>query len=127
DHREVGPGPRGAGRIRPPLPPAGRGRPGGRPLRPATRPGRGAAGGGGGGPPEGEGEFALRSPRRAGAAQDAGRFDRQLVPVEAPGPDGTSTWVRMDEGVRRDTSMEKLAGLKPAFRPDGQVTAGNSS
>ena len=36
-------------------------------------------------------------------------------------------WVRADEGVRRDTSMEKLAGLKPAFRPDGQVTAGNSS
>ncbi|HWC40453.1 MAG TPA: thiolase family protein [Actinomycetota bacterium] len=66
--------------------------------------------------------FALRSHRRAAAAQDAGRFDRQLVPVEAPGG-----WVRADEGVRRDTSMEKLAGLKPAFRPDGQVTAGNSS
>jgi acetyl-CoA acyltransferase len=91
-------------------------------------------------------ELALRSHRRAAAAQDAGRFDRQLVPVEVPGPegsgeppggapvgregsgrDGTSTWVRADEGVRRDTSMEKLAGLKPAFRPDGQVTAGNSS
>jgi acetyl-CoA acyltransferase len=62
--------------------------------------------------------FALRSHRRAAAAQDAGRFDRQLVPVAG---------VRADEGVRRDTSMEKLAGLKPAFRPDGQVTAGNSS
>jgi acetyl-CoA acyltransferase len=72
-------------------------------------------------------EFALRSHRRAAAAQDAGRFDRQLVPVEAPGPDGATSWVRADEGVRRDTSMEKLAGLKPAFRPDGQVTAGNSS
>ena len=80
--------------------------------------------------------FALRSHRRAAAAQDAGRFDRQLVPVEVPaggaagpGPagDGDSRWVRADEGVRRDTSMEKLAGLKPAFRPDGQVTAGNSS
>jgi acetyl-CoA acyltransferase len=71
--------------------------------------------------------FALRSHQRAAAAQDAGRFDRQLVPVEVPGPDGTSTWVRADEGIRRDTSMEKLAGLKPAFRPDGQVTAGNSS
>jgi acetyl-CoA acyltransferase len=66
--------------------------------------------------------FALRSHRRAAAAQDAGRFDRQLVPVQVPGG-----WVRTDEGVRRDTSMEKLAGLKPAFRPDGQVTAGNSS
>jgi acetyl-CoA acyltransferase len=88
-------------------------------------------------------EFALRSHRRAAAAQDAGRFDSQLVPVEVPDPaggsggppgwspggsgDGRSTWVRADEGIRRDTSMEKLAGLKPAFRPDGQVTAGNSS
>jgi acetyl-CoA acyltransferase len=49
--------------------------------------------------------FALRSHRRAAAAQDAGRFDHQQVPVEVPGPDGTSTWVRADEGVRRDTSM----------------------
>jgi acetyl-CoA acyltransferase len=71
--------------------------------------------------------FSLRSHQRAAAAQDAGRFDRQLVPVEVPGPHGAATWVRADEGVRRDTSMEKLAGLKPAFRPDGQVTAGNSS
>jgi acetyl-CoA acyltransferase len=71
-------------------------------------------------------ELALRSHRRAAAAQDAGRFDRQLVPVEVPGA-GVATWVRADEGVRRDTSLEKLAGLKPAFRPDGQVTAGNSS
>ena len=71
--------------------------------------------------------FSLRSHQRAAAAQDAGRFDRQLVPVEVPGPHGSSAWVRADEGVRRDTSMEKLAGLKPAFRPDGQITAGNSS
>ena len=71
--------------------------------------------------------FSLRSHQRAAAAQDAGRFDRQLVPVEVPGPQGTSAWIRADEGVRRDTSMEKLAGLKPAFRPDGQITAGNSS
>jgi acetyl-CoA acetyltransferase family protein len=71
--------------------------------------------------------FSLRSHQRAAAAQDAGRFDRQLVPVEVPGPQGTSAWARADEGVRRDTSMEKLAGLKPAFRPDGQITAGNSS
>jgi acetyl-CoA acetyltransferase family protein len=70
--------------------------------------------------------FALRSHRRAAAAQDAGFFDPHLVPVEASG-NGQSTWVRADEGIRRDTSMEKLAGLKPAFRPDGQVTAGNSS
>jgi acetyl-CoA acyltransferase len=71
--------------------------------------------------------FALRSHQRAAAAQDAGRFDQQVVPVEVPGPDGTSAWVLADEGVRRDTSMEKLAGLKPSFRPDGAVTAGNAS
>jgi acetyl-CoA acyltransferase len=73
--------------------------------------------------------FALRSHHRAAAAQDAGRFDPQLVPVEVPDAAGGvgSIWVRADEGVRRDTSMEKLAALKPAFRPDGQVTAGNSS
>jgi acetyl-CoA acyltransferase len=75
--------------------------------------------------------FALRSHHRAAAAQDAGRFDRHLVPVEVPAGsgsgDGTSAWVRADEGVRRDTSMEKLAALTPAFRPEGQVTAGNSS
>jgi acetyl-CoA acetyltransferase family protein len=70
-------------------------------------------------------EFALRSHRRAAAAQDAGRLGPQLVPVEAPGSD--AGWFRADEGIRRDTSMEKLAGLKPSFRPDGQVTAGNSS
>ena len=70
-------------------------------------------------------EYALRSHRRAAAAQDAGHFDRRLVPVEVPGSD--AGWVRADEGVRRDTSLEKLAALKPAFRPDGQVTAGNSS
>jgi acetyl-CoA acyltransferase len=74
-------------------------------------------------------EFALRSHRRAAAAQDSGRLGSQLVPVEVPDPagGGRSTWVRAVEGIRRDTSMEKLAGLKPAFRPDGQVTAGNSS
>jgi len=71
-------------------------------------------------------EFALRSHRRAAAAQDAGFFDPHLVPVEVPAS-GQATWVRADEGVRRDTSMEKLAELKPAFRPDWQVTAGNSS
>jgi acetyl-CoA acyltransferase len=71
-------------------------------------------------------ELALRSHRRAAAAQDAGFFGPHLVPVKVPA-NGQSTWVRADEGVRRDTSMEKLAGLKPAFRPDGQVTAGNSS
>jgi acetyl-CoA acyltransferase len=71
--------------------------------------------------------FSLRSHQRVAAAQDAGHFDAQLVAVEVPGADGATTWVRADEGVRRDTSAEKLAALKPAFRPDGMVTAGNSS
>ncbi len=71
--------------------------------------------------------YALRSHQRAAAAQDAGFFDAQLVPVEVPAPAGGRGQVRADEGVRRDTSLEKLAGLKAAFKPDGQVTAGNSS
>jgi acetyl-CoA acetyltransferase family protein len=62
--------------------------------------------------------FALESHRRAAAAQDAGAFDAQIVPVGE---------FRRDEGVRRETSAGKLAGLKPAFKPDGVVTAGNSS
>jgi acetyl-CoA acyltransferase len=71
--------------------------------------------------------FSLRSHQRAAAAQDAGRFDRQVVSVEVPAPDGSSVRIGADEGIRRDTSTERLAGLKPAFRPDGRVTAGNSS
>jgi acetyl-CoA acyltransferase len=72
--------------------------------------------------------FSLRSHQRAAAAQDAGVLASQLVPVEAPTVDGSGTvTVSADEGVRRDTSMEKLAGLKPAFRDGGRITAGNSS
>ncbi|GIJ46888.1 acetyl-CoA acetyltransferase [Virgisporangium aliadipatigenens] len=68
-------------------------------------------------------EFALRSHRNAAAARDAGRFDAELLPV--PRPDGET--VTRDEGIRADTSLEKLAGLKPVFRKNGSVTAGNSS
>jgi acetyl-CoA acyltransferase len=71
--------------------------------------------------------FSLRSHQRAAAAQDAGRFTAQLVPVEVPTPNGGTAWVGADEGVRRDTSPEKLAALAPAFREDGTVTAGNAS
>jgi 3-oxoadipyl-CoA thiolase len=66
--------------------------------------------------------FALRSHERAVAASDAGRFDAEIVPVETP--DGT---VKVDEGPRRSTSMDKLARLKPSFARDGIVTAGSSS
>lgn len=72
-------------------------------------------------------EFSLESHRRAIVAQDEGRFDKEIMPVEVTLPDGTKTLVRQDEGPRRDTSMEKLAGLKPSFQEDGKITAGNSS
>jgi acetyl-CoA C-acetyltransferase len=62
--------------------------------------------------------FALESQRRHAAAVEAGRFDDELVPVGE---------VARDEHPRADTSLEKLAALKPAFRPEGTVTAGNSS
>jgi acetyl-CoA acyltransferase len=67
-------------------------------------------------------EFALESHRKAAAATDAGAFAGQLVPVS--GPDGELT---ADEGIRRDTSLDKLAALKPAFLDDGVIHAGNSS
>jgi acetyl-CoA acetyltransferase family protein len=66
--------------------------------------------------------IALDSHTRAARAIDEGRFATQIVPVETP--DGIFT---VDEGVRRDTTAEALSTLKPAFKPDGTVTAGNSS
>ncbi len=72
--------------------------------------------------------FALESQQRAVAAIEAGRFDDQIVPVEVPGTKGETTFVTRDEHPRADTSIEALAGLKPAFKRDrGSVTAGNSS
>jgi len=61
--------------------------------------------------------WALRSHERAAAAQDAGRFDDEIVPVGD---------VTADESVRRDTTLEKLASLKPVMDPEGSVTAGNA-
>jgi acetyl-CoA acetyltransferase family protein len=66
--------------------------------------------------------FALRSHRRACAAADAGRFDAEIVPVPTRGGD-----VVRDEGPRPDTTLEKLARLRPSFREGGIVTAGSSS
>ncbi|MEU7048672.1 thiolase family protein [Streptomyces eurythermus] len=68
-------------------------------------------------------EFALRSHQLAAAARKNGHFDDEILPVERP--DGVT--VQHDECVREDTSLEKLARLKPAFRADGTVTAGNAS
>jgi len=71
--------------------------------------------------------FSLESHRRAARATAEGRFRSQIVPVEVKNEDGTTSIFDQDEGIRSDTSMEKLASLKPAFKPDGQITAGNSS
>ena len=70
-------------------------------------------------------EFALRSHQRALAAQEAGRYRAELLPVTVPGKQAVV--VERDEGPRADTSLEKLSKLKPAFRDGGTVTAGNSS
>src|SRR6185369_5142047 len=67
-------------------------------------------------------EFAARSQNRAVEHQENGYFEREITPVTLP--DGTV--VSKDDGPRPDTTAEKLAALKPAFRPDGEVTAGNS-
>ncbi len=68
-------------------------------------------------------EFALRSHQNAAAARDSGRFEDELVPVTTP----SGTVVAADEGIRADTSLAKLAALRPVFREGGSVTAGNSS
>lgn len=72
-------------------------------------------------------EFSLESHRRAARATAEGRFSSQIVPVAVKNEDGTSSMFDQDEGIRTDTSLEKLASLKPAFKPDGLITAGNSS
>ncbi|MBX3003486.1 MAG: acetyl-CoA C-acetyltransferase [Anaerolineales bacterium] len=71
--------------------------------------------------------FALQSHQRAIAAMDAGRFTDEIVPVPVPQRKGDPILVATDERPRRDTSLESLAKLRPAFRKDGTVTAGNSS
>ena len=71
--------------------------------------------------------FAVESHRRAVAAGEAGRFDNEIVTVDVPQPKGDPVTVHADEGPRPDTSVERLAKLRPAFREGGSVTAGNSS
>jgi 3-oxoadipyl-CoA thiolase len=72
--------------------------------------------------------FALQSHARAVAASAEGRFADELVPVDAPSADGGDpVVVAVDQGPRADTSLEKLARLRPAFREGGTVTAGNAS
>ncbi|GAB3794130.1 thiolase family protein [Virgibacillus kimchii] len=72
-------------------------------------------------------EFSLESHQRAAEAADNGFFDREILPIDVEIEKGKETF-RLDEGIRRTTSMEKLAGLTPSFQPDnGVITAGNSS
>jgi acetyl-CoA acyltransferase len=70
--------------------------------------------------------FSLESHRRAASAADEGRFDAEIVPIDLTNPH-TGVVFGVDETPRRDTSLEALAALKPAFLPEGKVTAGNSS
>jgi acetyl-CoA acetyltransferase family protein len=78
-------------------------------------------------------QFGLRSHQRAARATEEGRFVNEIVPIEARvhpdvrGADEMAGLLEIDEGVRRDTSLDKLAALKPAFSENGTVTAGTSS
>lgn len=72
-------------------------------------------------------EFSLQSHEKAIQAQKEGRFKKEIMPVEVTLEDGTKTVIEQDEGPREDTNLEKLAALKPAFKEDGNITAGNSS
>ncbi len=71
--------------------------------------------------------YALESHQKAVEAQEAGRFKAEIIPVQINGKKGEATVVDQDEGPRKDTSLEVLSKLKPAFKPDGKVTPGNSS
>nr|MDQ2888224.1 thiolase family protein [Chloroflexota bacterium] len=71
--------------------------------------------------------LSLESHRRAAHATEAGYFTSQIVPIQVKNEDGTTSMFGRDEGIRPDTSLEKLASLKPSFKPDGVITAGNSS
>jgi acetyl-CoA C-acetyltransferase/3-oxo-5,6-didehydrosuberyl-CoA/3-oxoadipyl-CoA thiolase len=71
--------------------------------------------------------FALESQRRAVAAQEAGRFDDEIVPIEVPTRKGPPAVVDRDEHPRPEVTAEKLAKLRPVFRTDGTITAGSAS
>ncbi|MES2391678.1 MAG: acetyl-CoA C-acetyltransferase [Acidobacteriota bacterium] len=70
-------------------------------------------------------EYALNSHRKAAAARDAGYFNTEIVPVEIKSKKGTTT-ITQDESIRPDSTLEALGALKPAFKKDGTVTAGNA-
>lgn len=70
--------------------------------------------------------YALRSHEKAVAAMREGRFDREIVPIEVPQRKRAAILIGADEGPREDSSLDALAKLKPAFKPEGTVTAGNA-
>jgi len=72
-------------------------------------------------------EFSVRSHQLAAAAQAAGKFDSEIVPVEYTTEDGKKVVINKDEGVRGETTLAGLSKLKPAFKEGGSTTAGNSS
>jgi acetyl-CoA acetyltransferase family protein len=72
-------------------------------------------------------EFSYGSHQKAAAATRNGWFDKEIVPLAINHADGSKELIKTDEGIRAETTVEKLGGLKPAFREDGVITAGNSS
>lgn len=76
---------------------------------------------------EDQDKFAVWSQQKAAAAQAKGRFDKEIVKVEIPQKKGETKIFDKDEFLRPDTNLETLSKLKPAFKPNGSVTAGNSS
>ncbi len=72
-------------------------------------------------------KFSFESHQKAVAAHEAGKFKAEIVPVEVPGRKGEVTVVSQDEGPRKETTLEALSKLKPVFKADGKVTAGNAS
>jgi acetyl-CoA acyltransferase len=71
--------------------------------------------------------YAVESHARATRATEEGRFENEILPIEVRHDDGTVEMMTRDEGIRPSTTLEVLGGLKPAFKPDGVITAGNSS
>jgi acetyl-CoA acyltransferase len=72
-------------------------------------------------------EFAVESHKRAAAAREGGRFKDEITPLTIKGADGATATFDQDEGIRPDTTLDKLAGLKFVVKPDGVVTAGTAS
>ncbi len=71
--------------------------------------------------------FGYESHRKAARATEEGRFEAEIIPIQVPNDETGPREVRIDEGIRFDASLEKMATLKPAFKEDGVITAGNSS